>query len=110
MFLLVAIVLLVVLPSPWNAVGFVAGVVLFAGEIVFWNRTVRGRRAAVGVETIVGASATVVSACRPAGQVRARGEIWRAQCADGADPGDRVIVVAQHGLELVVERAAALAR
>jgi membrane protein implicated in regulation of membrane protease activity len=105
MFLLVAIVLLLVLPWPWSVVGFAAALVVFGGEVVFWNGRVRGRRASVGVETIVGTTAIVTQACRPDGQVRARGEIWQSRCVDGADPGDQVIVVAQHGLGLVVERA-----
>jgi membrane-bound serine protease (ClpP class) len=102
-FFVIAIVLLLALPAPWSVVGFVAGLVLFAGEIGFWHRRVRTRRATVGVETLVGASATVVTACRPDGQVRLHGEIWKARCRAGADPGDVVVVTAQEDLTLVVE-------
>ena len=103
MFILVALVLLFALPHPWNVVGFAAGLACFAGEVVFWHRTVRGRRAAVGAQTMIGESATVVSPCRPTGQVRLSGEIWAARCEGGADPGDTVEVVAREGLTLVVE-------
>ena len=41
MFLLLAFVLLLVLNSPWNIVGFGTCFVLFIGELLFWNRTVR---------------------------------------------------------------------
>jgi membrane protein implicated in regulation of membrane protease activity len=106
MLLLVAVVLLLVLPSPWGAIGFAVGLVAFGGEVVFWNARVRGRRASVGVETLVGTTATVTRACRPEGQVRAGGEIWAATCVEGADPGETVVVARQEGLRLVVERAA----
>jgi membrane protein implicated in regulation of membrane protease activity len=102
-FLLLAIVLLLVLPSPWNLVGFLVGLALFAGELVFWNRRVRGRRVAVGVETLIGERATVITACRPQGQVRLRGEIWDARCEEGANPGQEVVVTARERLQLIVE-------
>jgi len=106
-FLLVAIALLLVLPSPWNAVGFAICFFLFIGEVVFWNSRVRGRRARVGAQTLIGQRATVVSPCHPDGQVRLQGEIWHARCAEGADPGDTVIVTARDKLTLVVERGRA---
>jgi membrane protein implicated in regulation of membrane protease activity len=48
----------------------------------------------------------VVTRCAPLGQVRLQGELWRARCEEGADPGERVRVRALDGLTLVVERAA----
>jgi membrane protein implicated in regulation of membrane protease activity len=104
-FLGVALVLLLVLPSPGNYIGFAIGLVLFAGEVVFWNRTVRRRRAQTGAETLIGQTAIVVTACRPDGQVRLLGEIWEAHCEEGADPGESVVVAGQDELELVVERS-----
>jgi membrane protein implicated in regulation of membrane protease activity len=35
------------------------------------------------------------------------GELWQAECAEGADPGERVEVVAVDGLLLDVRRIAA---
>jgi membrane protein implicated in regulation of membrane protease activity len=105
MFFIVAIVLLVVLPSPWRFLGFLGALVLFLGEVLFWNRTVRGQRKKVGAQTLIGANATVVSACAPDGQVRISGEIWAARCEGGADAGESVTVVGRHGLVLDVERA-----
>jgi len=105
-FLLLAIVLLVVLPSPWGVVGFAIGLVCFAGEVLFWQRRVRGRRAQVGAHTLIGESGTVVTPCRPTGQVRVSGEIWAAHCELGADLGETVTVVGRRQLTLVVERAA----
>jgi membrane-bound serine protease (ClpP class) len=106
MFLLVAVALLVALPSPWNAVGFVACLVLFGGEVIFWNRTVRARRAVAGAEALVGQTASVVTACLPDGQVRLAGEIWEAHSEDGAEQGENVVVTGRDGLTLLVERSA----
>jgi membrane protein implicated in regulation of membrane protease activity len=103
-FLLVGIVLLLVLPSQWNVALFAACLALFLGELAFWNRRVRDRRAQTGAETLIGRTATVVSACRPDGQVRLAGEIWEASCQEGADPGDTVVVTARQDLKLVVAR------
>lgn len=105
MFFFVALLLLLVLPSPWNVIGFLAGLVAFGGEVVFWNRRVRGKKVTTGADTVIGESAVVVSPCRPEGQVRIRGEVWNARCAEGADAGDDVVVTARDGLTLLVERA-----
>jgi len=106
-FLLVALALLIVLPSPWRYVGFGVCFILFVGEVFFWNTRVRGRRAQVGVQTLIGQRAIAASALRPDGQVRVAGEIWHARCPDGADEGDTVTVIAREKLTLVVERVPA---
>ena len=106
MLTVLAIILAVfVLEGPWRIVAVVAGLTLDMAEnvgLLWWSRR---RRAAVGVETLVGRTAVVVTACRPRGQVRVAGELWQAECADGADPGARVDVVAVHGLLLTVSLA-----
>jgi membrane protein implicated in regulation of membrane protease activity len=104
MFFFLALLLLLLLPSPWNAIGCVASLGLFAGEVVFWNRRVRHRRPAAGAETMIGKSGVVVSECRPNGQVRLEGEIWEARCDEGAAPGETVVVTGRTGLTLLVER------
>ena len=103
MLILLAIVLLLVLPSPWNAVGFLVVIPLWILELLFWNRSVKNRRKAVGAQTLIGTDAVVTMPCRPDGQVRLGGEIWAARCVAGAAPGDRVRVVGRDGLTLVVE-------
>ena len=104
MLFIVAVALLLFLPHPWNLVGFTIGLVLGIGELFLWNRTVRHRRPAVGASTLIGVDATVLSACRPDGQVQLNGEIWEASCAKGASPGETVRVVGRRGLTLLVER------
>lgn len=106
MLFLLAFVLLIVLGSPWNIIGFGTCFVLGFGELLLWNRTVRRKPAAVGAQTLIGREATVIAPCRPEGQVRLDGEIWQARCAAGAGTGDAVRVVGREGLLLVVEPAA----
>ena len=42
--------------------------------------------------------------CRPTGRVRVHGEAWRANCAEGVDAGERVVVRGVSGLTLEVRR------
>lgn len=105
MFFIVAFVLLFLLPPPWNFVGFIGGLIVFVGEVLFWNRKVRRGKKTVGAQTLIGKEATVVSSCRPGGQIRIAGEIWAARCSTGADTGETVTVVGRDGLTLLVEPA-----
>jgi membrane protein implicated in regulation of membrane protease activity len=91
-----------VVPMPWNILILAGGIVLEVGETIFWWKLSHRRKPKVGVETLVGTPATVITSCRPRGQVRVGGEIWTASCAEGADPGDVVHIVAVEGLALVV--------
>jgi membrane protein implicated in regulation of membrane protease activity len=103
MFLLVAIVLLLVLPDPWNFFGFAASLVAFVGELAFWNRTVKNRRVAAGAETLVGKTGKVLSRLAPEGQIELSGEIWKARSTAEAEVGQAVRVVGRDGLTLTVE-------
>jgi membrane protein implicated in regulation of membrane protease activity len=104
-FLIVAIVLVFTLPSPWNLVGSLIALVLFLGELGFWHRRVRGLPKRVGRHTLIGAEGVVVTACRPKGQAQIDGTIWKVRCEAGADVGDHVVVDSVHGLTLVVRPA-----
>jgi membrane protein implicated in regulation of membrane protease activity len=106
----VAVALLLVLPSPWNLVGFLVVLPIWVGELFAWNRTVKHRRKVVGAQTLIGKEATVTRPCRPDGQVRLDGETWEARCSAGADPGEKVRVVGRDDLTLVVERTNAAGR
>jgi membrane protein implicated in regulation of membrane protease activity len=105
MFLLVGLVLVFLLPSPWNVVALLVCITLFFCELAFWSRRVRGHPKRVGAETLIGQTGTVVTACQPYGQVRLGGEIWGARCEQWAEPGDEVVVSVQDGLTLIIERA-----
>jgi membrane-bound serine protease (ClpP class) len=91
-----------VLPPAWRLPVVLAGGAIEVGESFFWIWLSKRRRPSVGVETLVGASATVVTPCRPLGQVRVQGELWQARCDEGANPGDAVQVESVDGLTLVV--------
>lgn len=106
MLIILAIALLLLLPSPWSFVGFFVVFGLWLVELLLWNRTVKHRRKAVGAQTLIGREAIVSAPCRPIGQVRLDGEIWAARCNAGASPGDRVRVIGRERLMLLVEAAA----
>jgi membrane protein implicated in regulation of membrane protease activity len=93
------------LPSPWNWLFVVVAAIVDVAEtsaFLWWSRR---RRPAVGVETLVGRRATVVTPLLPTGQVRVDGELWQARSAGGEEPGDTVVIRAVEGLELEVEPA-----
>jgi len=106
--ILLAIPLLILLPSPWNLVAFLVLVPLWVLELLGWNRTVKRRRRVVGAQTLIDKEAVAISPCAPDGQVRVDGEIWQARCAAGARTGDRLRVIARDGLTLIVEPAPAV--
>jgi membrane protein implicated in regulation of membrane protease activity len=99
----VAILLLIVAPSPWNLVAFGVLVPLWVLELLGWNRTVKRRRQVVGAQTLIDQEAVVITPCQPDGQVRVGNEIWAARCDAGARTGDRVLVTGRNGLTLTVE-------
>jgi membrane-bound serine protease (ClpP class) len=94
-----------VVPPVWRIPVVLAGAAVEVGESLLWIWLSKRRRPSVGVETLVGEVAVVVTPCRPAGHVRVQGELWQAHCEDGADPGDEVRVDAVDGLTLVVSRS-----
>jgi len=102
MLLILGLVLLLVLPDPWNWFALGVCLVLFVVELFGWNRTVRGRPKVVGAQTLVGQVGEVRETCRPEGQVFVGGELWRAHCEEGADPGTKVRISAVRGLTLDV--------
>ena len=106
MLLIGAILLaLFLLPDGWALPVVLLAAIIEIGETLFWVWLSRRRGAQMGPETLIGATGEVMSACTPLGQVRVGGELWRARCEEGAEPGDRVRVRALSDLTLVVERA-----
>ena len=92
-----------VVPWPWGILTVVGGGVLDIAESLVLLRWSRRRRAATGIEALIGQTAKVVTPCRPDGQVRIAGELWHAHSSVGADPGDEVIVHGADGLTLLVD-------
>jgi membrane protein implicated in regulation of membrane protease activity len=68
-----------------------------------WGLSLAGRwEPKTGAEAMIGEEAEVVTACRPLGEVRVQGELWRARCDEGADVGESVRIERIDGLTLVV--------
>jgi len=105
--LLLALVALLVLPSPADGIAFGVLLVLGFGELMFWWRTVRHHKVQTGAEAMIGAEAKVLAECRPDGEVWLDGARWRASCPEGADVGDLVTVVERKDLLLIVGRSRA---
>jgi membrane protein implicated in regulation of membrane protease activity len=102
MFLVLALLLLIFVPSPWNVGAAIASLLLFVLEVGYWHRRVRGRKVQTGVENLVGATGKVTTPLAPVGQIRVHGELWEARSPTPLDPGSRVRVVAVDGLTLEV--------
>jgi membrane protein implicated in regulation of membrane protease activity len=109
--LLLALVLaLVLLPWPWSLAVIAAAASCEIAIVVFGIRYTRRRRSTVGVERLIGASAEVVAALTPTGQVTVDGEIWRAHAEAGVRVGDTVRIKSVEGLTLEVEPTAPYAQ
>jgi membrane protein implicated in regulation of membrane protease activity len=80
------------LPVPWSYLAVGAAAVFELAELSVFIWYSRRRRATIGAEALPGQIGTVVVACRPVGQIRMDGELWRARCKEGADPGETVVV------------------
>lgn len=104
MLTLTAILLAIfVLPAPWNVLAVVAAGVIDVAETVVFVRWSKRRRAAVGVETLIGRTAVVVRPLLPRGQVKLDGELWEARSQTPLLTGADVIVTDLDGLVLEVE-------
>ena len=103
MFLLLALLLFIFLPSPWNVIGGLASGALGILEVVYWQRRMRGEKVQTGVENLVGATGVATEQLAPSGKVRVLGELWQARSSSEIPPGSRVRVVAVEGLTLDVE-------
>jgi membrane-bound serine protease (ClpP class) len=104
--LLIALALAVfVLPSPWGLVAVAIGATLEIVEAGFFIWYSKRRQASVGIDSLVGKRGVAIEALWPEGQVKVAGEIWKARCRGGCDPGAAVVVRAVDGLVLEVDPA-----
>jgi membrane-bound serine protease (ClpP class) len=103
MFLLLALLLFIFLPSPWNAIGGLASGALGILEVAYWQRRMRHEKVQTGVENLVGATGEVTERLAPKGHIRVLGELWEARSSSELPVGSRVRVVAVDGLTLDVE-------
>jgi membrane-bound serine protease (ClpP class) len=103
--LVLAIVGLFVLPSPWGVIAVFAAAVIEVGEVLFWIRFLRRYPVRTGAEGLVGERGEVIVRCAPLGRVRLRGESWNARSEEPLELGEQVRVEAVDGLTLVVAGA-----
>lgn len=62
------------------------------------------REAHSGAEAMLGKTATAITDMAPRGQVKLRGEIWKAVSSEHVRSGEEVRVLQLSGLELIVRR------
>jgi len=105
LFLIALLLAIFLLPSPWGLVVVGIALVLDILEVTVGVWYSKRRKAKVGVESMIGATAVALDELLPEGQVRVNGEIWRARCEAGCDAGATVVVRAVNGLTLEVEPA-----
>ena len=103
MLIVLALIGLFFLPTPWSVIGLVAAALVEVLEVMFWLRFLRRYRVRTGAEALVGRRVEVVESCDPDGQVRFDGELWKARCERTAMRGQSVQIGAVDGLTLVVE-------
>jgi membrane protein implicated in regulation of membrane protease activity len=94
------------LPLAWGIAAVIVATLVELAEVGAFLWYSRRRRVTTGAEALPGAIGVVVETCRPIGQIRVAGELWRARCDEGADPGETVVVQALGSdLTLIVRRA-----
>ncbi len=106
MFFVLAVLLLIFAPEPWDVAGAVVCAGLGVLEVVYWQRRMGRQKVRTGVENLVGATGKAVSPLAPSGQVRVLGELWEARSAEPVPTGGTIRVLALRGLELDVEAVA----
>lgn len=105
MFLLLALLLLIFLPPPWNLGAALVSALLGAGEVLYWEWRMRSHKVRTGVEDLLGATGQVAVPLEPVGQIIIRGELWEAHSTNPVGPGARVRVVGIEDLRLEVRPA-----
>lgn len=86
-------------PERWF---LIAGALAWEGfEIALFLKW-RKVKARSGHETLVGAKGIALTDCRPEGQAKIRGQIWKVVCPEGAERGRAVEVTSTDGLTLTV--------
>jgi membrane-bound serine protease (ClpP class) len=106
MLFVLAVLLLIFAPEPWDLVGAAACAGLGVLEVLYFQRRVRRQKVRTGVESLVGAIGHATGPLAPSGQVRVLGELWEAHAAEAVPSGAAVRVLAVRGLELDVEAVA----
>jgi membrane protein implicated in regulation of membrane protease activity len=89
------------LDPPWRYIVIIPLALWEVFEIYLWLKW-RKVRSITGIETFVGTVGKAVTDCDPNGQVRVKGQLWRAHCDEGVEAGEEIVVRAVDGLRLEV--------
>ncbi|MBZ0158773.1 nodulation protein NfeD [Candidatus Methylomirabilis sp.] len=81
-----------------------AATAAFFGFIVTMALRAQRQKTTTGAEGLIGQIGTVMTPLKPEGSILVEGELWSAQCEDGAEPGDKVRILAVKGLMLFVSK------
>ena len=101
----VALTLGFIFLDGWLRIAVIAGgAIIEIAEISVWLKW-RKVGAKSGIETMIGMTGVALSDCKPDGQVKVKGQIWKAHCSDGVEEGADVLVTAVDGLKLEVDAA-----
>lgn len=106
--LLVGLFLLLLLPHPWNGIGFAVAMGSEIVTILYCLRWSQRQAPQVGTGTLLGRGAVVIEPCTPWGRVRLQGETWHARADGAAERGALVRVRSVDGLTLHVEAGRAV--
>ena len=91
------------LDGVWRVALIAVVVLVELAEIGLWLKW-RKVRSTTGAEGLLGSHGTALTDCAPDGQVKVKGQIWKARCRDGARAGEGIEVIAVEGLRLDVAR------
>ena len=97
-----AVLAFIFLDEPWRYLLIAVLLAIDVVQIFVWLRW-RNRRAITGhQERLVGSDGETVSPCQPFGQVKVRGQLWKAYCPQGIDVGLPITVVSVDGLQFEI--------
>lgn len=102
MALVAAFIVFTLVDPPLSVIVLVIGVIVEVGEAAFWVRYLKQFRVRTGAEGLIGERAEVIESCEPRGKVKLMGEIWNAECPEGAGVGVSVEVESIERLLLTV--------
>ena len=100
-FIIGTVIAIFFLEGVWRVVLIAAVALLELAEIGLWLKW-RNVKSSTGAEALVGMPGVALSDCKPEGQVKVKGQIWKARCDEGVGAGEGVSVVAVDGLRLDV--------
>ena len=89
------------LDGVWRVLAIAAVAMIELFEIFIWLRW-RKVKSTTGAEGLVGMNGQALSDCRPEGQIKIKGQIWKAHCKEGVAEGEDVVVQDVNGLRLRV--------